>query len=101
MPDASYNRLVCIAAIVSLHCSKISESGIPDRTSQIKKGRRKPAAFVFQKTRRGLFGRLLPRRIERAGIVDLGDLVVGEAEHLAQDLVGVLAEQRGARHLAR
>ncbi len=44
--------------------------------------------------RRGLFGRLLPRRIERAGIVDFGDLVVGEAEHLAQDLVGVLAEQR-------
>jgi hypothetical protein len=39
-----------MAAIVWLHCSKINESGIPDRTSQIKKGRRKPAAFVFQKT---------------------------------------------------
>lgn len=42
----------------------------------------------------GLFGRLFPRRVECAGIVDLGDLMVGEAEHLAQDLVGVLAEQR-------
>jgi hypothetical protein len=51
MPDASYNTLVCIAAIDRLHCSKIDESGIPDRTSQIEKGRRKPAAFVFQKTR--------------------------------------------------
>ena len=49
----------------------------------------------------GLFGRLLARRIERAGIVDFGDLVIGEAEHLAQDLIGVLAEQRGAGHLAR
>src|SRR5205823_4395084 len=49
----------------------------------------------------GLLGRLLARRIERAGIVDLGDLMIGEAEHLAQDLVGVLAEQRRAGDLAR
>jgi hypothetical protein len=27
--------------------------------------------------------------------VDLGYLVIGEAEHLAQDLVGALAERRG------
>jgi hypothetical protein len=38
-----------------------------------------------------LFSGDLPRRIERAGIVDLGDLVVAEAEHLAQDFVGVFA----------
>jgi hypothetical protein len=72
-----------------------------ERREANKKSRRKPAAFVFQRTRRGLFGRLLPRRVERAGIVDFGDLVVGEAEHLAQDFVGVLAEQRGTRHIAR
>ncbi|MEH2507663.1 hypothetical protein V1290_006474 [Bradyrhizobium sp. AZCC 1578] len=30
-----------------------------------------------------LFRRLLPRRIERAGIVDFGDLVIAEAEDLA------------------
>ncbi|KRR16937.1 hypothetical protein CQ13_12050 [Bradyrhizobium retamae] len=40
-----------------------------------------------------LFGGLLPRRIERAAIVDFGDLVIAlviaEAEHLAHDLVGV------------
>ncbi len=48
-----------------------------------------------------LLGRLLARRVERAGIVDLGDLVVAEAEHLAQDFVGVLAEQRRTGHVAR
>jgi hypothetical protein len=41
-----------------------------------------------------LFGGDLPRRIERAGIVDLGDLMVGEAENLAQDFVGMFAKQR-------
>ena len=30
-----------------------------------------------------LFGGLLPRRVERARIVDLGHLMVAEAEHLA------------------
>jgi hypothetical protein len=45
--------------------------------------------------------RLLAWRIERAGVVDFGDLVIAEAEHLAQDFVGVFAEQRGTGHLAR
>jgi hypothetical protein len=40
-------------------------------------------------------------RGERAGVVDFGDLVIGEAEHLAQDFVGVFAEQRGTDRLAR
>lgn len=44
---------------------------------------------------------LLLRRIERAGLVDIGDLVIAEAEHAAQDLVGVLAEQGRALHVAR
>jgi len=48
-----------------------------------------------------LLSGLLARRIERAGVVDLGNLMVAEAEHLAQDLVGVLAEQRRAGDLAR
>ena len=39
-----------------------------------------------------LFGRNLARRVECAGIVDLGDLVVAEAQHLAQDFVGVFAQ---------
>lgn len=30
IPDASYNSLVCIAAIGELHCSKTKESGIPE-----------------------------------------------------------------------
>jgi hypothetical protein len=33
--------------------------------------------------------------------VDLGDLVIAEAKHLPQDLVGMFAEQRGAGHIAR
>src|SRR6266540_2596796 len=36
----------------------------------------------------------------RARALDVDDLLVGEAEHLSQDLVGVLAEQRRAVHLA-
>lgn len=39
-----------------------------------------------------LLSSFLARRIECAGVVDLGDLMVAEAQHLAQDLVGVLAE---------
>src|SRR5882724_8831959 len=98
IPDASHNRLVCIAAISRLHCSINTLFGIPNN----EKGRREPAAFRhFQREEGGLLRRLLSRRVERAGIVDLGDLVIGEAEHLAQDLVGVLAEQRGTGHLAR
>jgi len=50
---------------------------------------------------RTLLRGLLARRIERAGVVDFGNLVIAEAEHLAQDLVGVFAEQRRALHLAR
>jgi hypothetical protein len=33
--------------------------------------------------------------------VDIGNLVVAEAEHLAQDLVGMFAEQRRTLHLGR
>jgi len=60
------------------------------------------AAFtgVFAKES-GLLGGLLAGRVEGAGVVDLGDLVIAEAQHLAQDLVGVLAEQRRTGDLAR
>jgi len=40
-----------------------------------------------------LFRGLLSRWIERAGFVDVCDLVIAEAEHLAEDFVGVFAEQ--------
>jgi hypothetical protein len=39
-----------------------------------------------------LFRCLLARRIECAGIVDLGHLMVAEAQHLTQDFVGVFAK---------
>jgi hypothetical protein len=57
--------------------------------------------FAQKSFRDRLFGGLFALWIERAGIVDLGYLVIAEAEHLAQDLVGVLAEQRRAGHFAR
>ena len=52
-------------------------------------------------TRARLLRRLLARRVERAGIMNLGHLMVAEAEHLAQDFVGVLAEQRRPPDFAR
>ena len=35
-----------------------------------------------------------PRRVERAGIVDLCHLVIGKAEDLPKDLIGMFAEYR-------
>src|SRR5258707_10662603 len=43
----------------------------------------------------------LPRWLERAGIVYLRHVVIGEAQNLPQDLVGMFAEQRRARDLGR
>ena len=51
-----------------------------------------PAALVIAVLESALFGGNLPRRVQRAGIVDLGDLMVAEAEHLTQDFVGVFAQ---------
>src|ERR1700674_3519024 len=48
-----------------------------------------------------LFGGAFSRRVERAGIVDFGHLMIAEAENLAQDFIGMFAEQRRARHLGR
>src|ERR1700730_3855969 len=42
----------------------------------------------------------LPRRVERAGIVDLRHLVIGKAENLPQDFIGMFAEQRRTRYFA-
>src|SRR5712664_534443 len=48
-----------------------------------------------------LFSGDLPRWVERAGIVDLRNLMIGKAENLPQDLVGMFAEQRRARYFGR
>jgi hypothetical protein len=58
------------------------------------KGRRKPAALSVFGRSGDLFGRNLPRRVERAGIVDLRHLMIGKTENLPQHLVGMFAEQR-------
>ena len=88
----------CQSQRVCLHSSnclfalqQICENGIPDSKRPRETG---GVGILCPLKALGLFGHLIPRRIERARIVDLGDLAVGEAEHLAQDLAGVLA----ARH---
>ena len=50
-------------------------------------------AAAFEAAGKCLFGGDFARRVERAGIVDLRHLMIAEAEHLPQDLVGVFAEQ--------
>jgi hypothetical protein len=57
--------------------------------------------LTMRRFRKRLFRGLLAGRIERAGIVDLGDLMIAEAEHLAQDFIGVFAKQRRALHHGR
>jgi len=86
MPDAKGNRLVCIAAISSSHCS-IAAAGACERAAAT--GTRPfHMEFSYWK-RRQLLGGYLPRRIECAGIVDFSYLVITEPEDLPQDFVGV------------
>src|SRR5271168_627964 len=104
-----------MAAYCRLQCSKNSLIGNPDhekgrRVSSGLEAREKAVVAVMAGTSpamtksaplfcfRRLFGGLLPGRIERAGIVDLGDLMIAEAEHLPQDFIGVFAEQRRAQN---
>lgn len=82
-----------------MHSSNIDTAMQHGRAASIplypnkKKKPPKMAAFPELAETEVLLGRLLARGIEGAGVVDLGDLMIAEAEHLAQDLVGVLAEQ--------
>src|SRR4030088_1727377 len=96
IPDTRNNSFVCIAAYCLLQCNiNASLAGMGQA-----KGRRKPAASKHSARSGGLFGGNLPRRVERAGIVDLRHPMISKAETLPQDLVGVLAEQRGPRYFA-
>src|ERR1043165_5450755 len=78
---------------------------ISDQFSNCRKRKRPPISAAFCTVHGVVFavllGGLLAWRVEGAGVMDLGDLVIAEAEHLAQDLVGVLAEQRRAGDIAR
>ncbi len=86
IPDARNNELVCIAAICPVQCNKVIWHYKP------KKPPRRDG-LLGSGIGRGLFGGLLPRRVERAGSVNFRDLVVAETQDLAQDFVGVLAKQ--------
>lgn len=89
-----HRQRICLHSSIFDIASQYQAIGIPYRSGKTnEKGPPGWAALDFcQKA--CLFRRLLARRIECAGIVDLGDLMVAEAEHLAQDLVGMFAEQR-------
>ena len=91
---------VCVSPVSwspSLVLSASRHSADNESAASLRQTKRPPETGglgIFSEMRRALlFCGLLPRRIERTGIVDLGDLMIREAEHLAQDLVGVLAEQ--------
>jgi hypothetical protein len=92
IPDTSHNAFVCIAAFCLLQ-RNIGRRG-PDIKARPNRQKKRPPVsgglLGIQECR--LFGGNLPRRIERAGIVDLRHLVVGKAQDLPQDLVGMLAE---------
>ena len=76
---------VCMAAILLLQRGMMAD------------GKAKKAAgadgLCMSEWRLALLRGLLAWRIERPGIVDLGDLVIAEAKHLAQDLISMLAKQ--------
>ena len=85
MPDSSSNQFVCIAAIVLLHCNIVQKMN-SEKAAGMTGGLGSELLSGAD-----LLGRDLSRRIERAGIVDLGHLMVAKAQHLAQDFVGVFA----------
>src|SRR3954447_25458180 len=59
-----------------------------------------PTRGRVRKKLRRLGARTLLGRRDRARALDLGDLAGRITQHLAEDFVGVLAEQRRACHLA-
>ena len=88
MPDARYNELFRIAAFS--HCSAANNVVVVE----IKKGRPKGRPSLVIDGAGALFSSLLLRRGQCAGIVNFGNLMVTEAQHLPQDLVGVFAKKR-------
>jgi hypothetical protein len=94
---------------VFVHCNDSDVNNHPSRKFLIghryfgcitkQKGRRKPAPFGNSLEEGRLLSGNLARRIERAGVVNFRNLMVGEAQNLPKNLVGVLTEQWRARHL--
>ena len=91
IPDANDNAFVCMAAFERVQRNINGPIGIPGGEIGRRDRRR---AFVNWSGAVSDYSAACLRGGSRAGIMDLGDLVVSDAEHLAQDLVGVLAEQR-------
>jgi len=87
---------VCIAA----YCLFAVQHKWDNWRSDSKKGRRNHRR-PWKRDIGHLLGGDLSAAVERAGIVDLRHLMIGEAENLAQDFVGMFAQQRDAYSLGR
>jgi hypothetical protein len=87
MPDTRSNGRVCIAAFLLLHRSMAEE--------RLGNGQKRPPETQGGSRDLEKIGQLLggdfTRRIEGAGIVDFGHLVIAEPENLPQYFVGVFA----------
>jgi hypothetical protein len=81
-------HFVCAAAFSPLHCNMAGPRG----REQTKRPPETSGPCSMENGVGGLFGRDLPRRIQRPGIVNLRHLMIGKAEHLAQDFVGMFPE---------
>src|SRR3954452_23242190 len=113
MPDARHNRFVCIAAFSFSQCSIARATAAASANSKTTKKRdfytqrqsppvvRSGGLFWIRCSLLLLLRSLLARWFQRAGIVDLRDLMIAEAENLPKNFIGVFPEQRRARHLRR
>jgi hypothetical protein len=82
-------QYVCLHSSMSSFAVQQIAAECPPDSKKGRRNDRRPFELIWS----GLFGGLLARRIERAGIVDLRHLVIAEAKDLAQDFVGMFAEQ--------
>jgi len=84
----------CQKTVICLHGSIDHTATQHEWSDRFFKSQKKPPETGgFSKLMARLFGCLLAGRVQCAGIVDFGDLMVAESKHLAQDLVGVFAKQ--------
>ncbi len=74
--------------------SSITLGAVQTRGSKPQNSKKPPRGGFSVSSLFLLLGGLLARRVQRAGGVDVSDLLIREAEHLTQHLVGMLAQQR-------
>src|SRR5262245_21075488 len=91
-------RIGTFLAFCSMSCPRKRASSIPASSGYWVPACAGTTVICVASSRR-LGARAFLRRGDRARGFDLGDLVLAVAELLAQDLLGVLAQERRALHL--